>query len=127
MHAAALLLLTFAQSIWMVGAFAVLNGFAWGARVPVVVSMRAEYFGSRSFGAIMGFSSLVVTGGSVAGPVLAGFWYDSVGSYTAAFTVLAVLAALGSTFLVFTPPPRAVRRPVEATPAIEEQREQVEA
>ena len=61
MHAIALLLLAFASALWMLAAFALLNGLAWGARVPVIVSIRAEYFGSKSFGAIMGFSSLVVT------------------------------------------------------------------
>lgn len=103
LHAVALLLLAFARSQWMVIAFALLNGLAWGARVPVIVSMRAEYFGSRSFGAIMGLSSMVVTGGAVVAPILAALAYDVLGSYTISFTVLAVLAAVGSLFLVFTP------------------------
>jgi MFS family permease len=107
MHSVALLMLAFGTSLWMVAGFALLNGFAWGARVPVVVSMRAEYFGSRSFGAIMGLSSMVVTAGSVAGPVLAGLSYDITGSYEFGFTVLAILAGLGTFFLVFTPPPTA--------------------
>jgi MFS family permease len=105
MHAVALLLLAYMDSLWGVAAFALLNGFAWGARVPVIVSMRAEYFGSRSFGKIMGISSMVVTAGSVAGPVLAGLSYDITGSYQFGFTVLAILAGLGTFFLVFTPPP----------------------
>jgi len=105
MHAVALLLLAFGTSLWTVAAFALLNGFAWGARVPVIVSMRAEYFGSRSFGKIMGLSSMVVTAGSVAGPVLAGLSYDITGSYQFGFTALAILAGLGTLFLVFTPPP----------------------
>jgi len=108
MHAIALLLLAFGTSLWTVAAFALLNGFAWGARVPVIVSMRAEYFGSRSFGKIMGLSSMVVTAGSVAGPVLAGLSYDITGSYQFGFTALAILAGLGTLFLVFTPPPRQV-------------------
>ncbi len=108
-HAAALLFLTFAQGLWMVIAFAVLNGLAWGARVPVIIAMRAEYFGPRSYGTIMGFSSLVVTGGSIAGPLLAGLSFDKTGSYAIGFTGLAILAALGSLFLIFLPepPPRA--------------------
>ena len=105
MHSLALLLLAFGTSLWTVAAFALLNGFAWGARVPVIVSMRAEYFGSRSFGKIMGLSSMVVTIGSVAGPVLAGLSYDITGNYQFGFTALAILAAVGTLFLVFTPPP----------------------
>lgn len=105
-HAVALLLLTFATSPWMIIIFALLNGLAWGARVPVVVSMRAEYFGSKSFGAIMGVSSLVVTLGSVVAPIAAAWAYDVSGTYTHSFVVLAVLAGLGSLFVFFLPPPR---------------------
>jgi MFS family permease len=104
-HATALFLLAFAEAGWMVIAFALLNGLAWGARVPVVVSMRAEYFGAKSFGAIMGVSSLVVTLGGVIAPVVAAWAYDATGSYTMSFTILAILAALGSLFLVFLPKP----------------------
>lgn len=104
-HSVALLMLAFAVAPWMVIAFALLNGLAWGARVPVVVSMRAEYFGSRSFGAIMGLSSLVVTFGGVFAPIAAAWAYDATGSYTASFTILAVLAGLGSLFLLFLPKP----------------------
>lgn len=104
-HAVALLLLAYGHQIWMVFAFALLNGLAWGVRVPVIVSMRAEYFGSRSFGSIMGISSMVVTAAAVVAPVAAGLAFDAFGSYTLVFTVLAVLAGLGSLFLVFLPPP----------------------
>lgn len=114
-HAVALLLLAFAQSPWMVIAFALLNGLAWGARVPVVVSMRAEYFGSRSFGAIMGLSSLVVTFGGVIAPIAAAWAYDATQSYTLSFAILAVLAGLGSLFLLFLPKPE--RAPVSSMPA----------
>lgn len=114
-HAVALLLLAFARSPWMVIAFALLNGLAWGARVPVVVSMRAEYFGSRSFGAIMGLSSLVVTFGGVIAPIAAAWAYDETQSYTLSFAILAVLAGLGSLFLLFLPKPE--QAPVSSMPA----------
>ncbi len=110
-HATALLLLAYAEAGWMVIAFALLNGLAWGARVPVVVSMRAEYFGAKSFGAIMGVSSLVVTLGGVIAPVVAAWAYDATGSYTMSFTILAILAALGSLFLVFLPKPTKAPEP----------------
>lgn len=107
LHAMALALLARATTPWMLRAFAVLNGLAWCARVPVVVSMRAEYFGSRSFGTIMGFSTMVVTVAAVAAPVLAGWSFDVLGSYTLSFTILAVLAGAGSLFVVFLPSPMA--------------------
>lgn len=105
MHSGALLLLAFGSTLWTVAAFALLNGAAWGARVPVIVAMRAEYFGTRSFGTIMGLSSMTVTVGSVVGPVLAGLSYDMTGSYEFGFTALALMAGAGTVFLVLTPAP----------------------
>ena len=127
-HAAALLFLTFAQGLWMVLTFAVINGLSWGARVPVIIAMRAEYFGPRSYGTIMGFSSLVVAGGAIAGPVLAGLSFDVTGSYSIGFTGLAVLAGLGSLFLVFLPdPPPLVTSPASAPPDTRVERESEQA
>jgi len=103
----ALLMLAHSTSTMMVGASALLNGLAWGTRVPVIVSMRAEYFGAGSFGAIMGISSMVVTSGAVIAPIAAAWAYDVLGSYTLSFTLLAILAGLGSLFLLFLPPPKA--------------------
>jgi MFS transporter, OFA family, oxalate/formate antiporter len=114
LHAVALVLLAFAQALWMIAAFALLNGLAWGARVPVIVSIRAEYFGAKSFGSIMGISSSVVTVAAVIAPVLAAMSYDAFGSYTLSFVTLAAFAALGSLFMVFMPPP--APRPVGDSP-----------
>jgi MFS family permease len=107
MHATSLLALAYSSAVAVIVAFAVMNGLAWGARVPVVVTMRAEYFGSTSFGAIMGLSTSVVTIASVSAPLLAGLSYDLTGSYTLGFTALAAAAALGSLFVVFLPKPTA--------------------
>ena len=75
-HAAGLLLVTFAgnfpQPVLLVLAFTVLHGLAWGTRGPLMVALRADYFGPSSFGTIMGFSSLIVMLGMSGGPVFAG-------------------------------------------------------
>lgn len=107
LHAGSLLALAYGSSMPILIGFALGNGLAWGARVPVIVTMRAEYFGTKSFGSIMGISSSVVTVASVAAPFLAGLSYDVTGSYTFGFTALAASAALGTLFLVFLPKPQA--------------------
>ena len=119
-HAVAMLLLTFATSLWMVVAFALLHGVAWGVRGPVILSMRAEYFGPHSFGKIMGFSSLIVMLGMIIGPIFAGLVYDSTGSYEIGFTLLAIIAGAGSVLMLFagSPPPRPGPRPVDAAPLV---------
>ena len=109
MHAAGLLLLAFATNITMVVAFTVLHGWAWGTRGPLMQAIRADYFGTKNFGTIMGISSLVVTLGNTTGPILAGVMADRSGNYEAGFTVLAIGALLGSGFFLLAkrpPPPR---------------------
>lgn len=121
-HAAGMLMLAFASALWMVIAFAILHGLAWGARVPVIISIRADYFGAESFGTIMGFSSLIVMIGMIVGPIFAGAMYDATGSYETGFTVLAVLAGFGLLFFVFSPKPSPpLRPPAEPAPLAEPQ------
>jgi len=113
-HAAALLFLAVANAFWMVLAFAVLHGLAWGVRGPLMAAIRADYFGSAAFGMISGVSSTIVMLGMIAGPLIAGILADRTGSYAAGFTLLAGLAAVGSVFFVLATPP--VRR-ADAAPA----------
>ena len=61
MHGIGLLSLTYANHWTLIGVFIVLHGLAWGARGPQMSALRADYFGTTSFGPIMGISSLVIT------------------------------------------------------------------
>ncbi len=108
-HAFALVVLAVATAFWMVLAFAVLHGVAWGMRGPLMSAMRADYFGSTSFGTITGVSSMIVMFGMMGGPLVAGVLADRTGSYVPGFTVLAALAAMGSVAFVLArrPPPPA--------------------
>ena len=114
-HAAGLLIVAFADSFAMVAAFAALHGLGWGTRGPLMVALRADYFGATSFGTIMGFSSLIVMLGMSAGPIFAGIMADIYGDYELGLAVLAGLSLAGSLcFLAATPPgaPESVARKV---------------
>jgi len=104
-HAAALLLLTWVDTWVAVAAFVVMHGLAWGARGPLMNAIRADYFGSTSFGAIMGWSSMIVMVGSISGPIVAGVLADATGDYRLGFTILAIGAACGTIFWVEAKPP----------------------
>ncbi len=107
MHMSGLLLLTYALNLAMVIGFAVLHGAAWGLRGPFMQALRADYFGRRAIGTILGLSFLVIMVGQVGGPMIAGFLADLTGNYRLGFTVLALLAGLGSLFfLAARKPPR---------------------
>ena len=111
-HAAGLLLLTFAAMapMPMVIAFAVLHGIAWGLRGPFMQALRADYFGRSAIGMILGLSFLVLMIGQIGGPMIAGLAADLTGNYRAGFTLLAVLAGLGSIFfLAARKPPRPLK------------------
>lgn len=113
-HATGLLLVTFASGFLMVFAFAVLHGIAWGTRGPLMVAMRADYFGPRSFGTIMGFSSLIVMLGMSFGPIFAGLMADIHGDYQLGLSLLAGFSLLGSLcFLAALPPQLPTRKPTQ--------------
>ncbi|MBI5910559.1 MAG: MFS transporter [Betaproteobacteria bacterium] len=100
MHAAGLLMLTYAAGQVMLVAFALLHGGAWGLRGPFMQAIRADYFGRRSIGMILGLSFAIVVVGQIGGPMLAGVIADLTGNYRAGFTLLALLAGLGSLFFL---------------------------
>ena len=104
-HAAGLLLLAYAQNIWMVVGFAALHGVAWGTRGPLMQAIRADYFGATNFGSIMGWSSLIVMIGMAIGPVYAGYMADRSGSYESGFTTLAITAIFGAIFFMLARKP----------------------
>ena len=116
-HTVALLLLAYATGLGMVIAFAMLHGLSWGTRGPLMQAIRADYFGTRSFGTIMGFSSLIIMLGMTTGPIFAGFMADRTGSYTSGFTVLALAALAGSVFFILAPKPAPPERVAAATAA----------
>jgi sugar phosphate permease len=95
-HASGFMLLAFATNLGMIFGFALLHGLGWGVRGPLMVAMRADYFGAASFGTIMGFSSLIAMFGMALGPVIAGAMADVFGNYVAGFALLATGSALGA-------------------------------
>jgi MFS family permease len=96
----ALLWLQLARELWMLYLFAVIYGFGHGGLLTVISPIVAEYFGVRSHGALFGivfFSTMV---GGAAGPVFAGFIFDTTGTYTAAFWTCAALAATALALII---------------------------
>ena len=108
-HMVSLLVLTLWATIEGAITFSIIHGLAFGARGPLTMAIRAEYFGRAAFGTVMGFSSLIILLGMVFGPIIAGLSYDITGSYQTGFIGLALVGGLGSIAFVFStrpaPPP----------------------
>ncbi|MCP5029578.1 MAG: MFS transporter [Actinomycetia bacterium] len=104
-HVAGMLVLTFADSPW-IWMFVPLHGLAWGVRGPLMQAMRADYFGPKSFGTIMGWSSMIMMIGTMTGPLLVGYLRDRTDSYTLGFTVVTAMASVAIIFFALaTKPP----------------------
>jgi MFS family permease len=101
-HSAGLLCLAYAVTPAMVVIYAVVHGFAWGLRGPLMQAIRADYFGRSAIGMILGLSFMIIVIGQVGGPMIAGILSDITGNYRLGFTVLAVLAGLGSVFFLLS-------------------------
>ncbi len=95
----------------MVVAYALLHGSAWGLRGPFMQAIRADYFGRSAIGMILGLSFMIVVLGQIGGAMISGILADATGNYRAGFTVVALLAGLGSVFFLLAkrpvPPVRA--------------------
>ena len=105
MHGLGLLALTFATNWFFITIFVVFHGLAWGARGPQMAAIRADYFGTTSFGPIMGISSMIITIFAIAGPLLAGNLADITGDFQLGFTILSIATIAGFVFFVFATPP----------------------
>jgi len=105
MHCLGLLSLTYATSAPWVVAFAALHGVAWGLRGPFMHAIRADYFGRSAIGMILGLSFMIIVIGQVGGPMIAGLFADITGNYRTGFTLLALLAGVGSMFFVLAKRP----------------------
>jgi sugar phosphate permease len=111
MHAGGLIILSHAVNVWMVLAFVLLHGLAWGWRGPQMAALRADYFGRSSFGKILGASNMVIIVGTISGPIIAGVLYDQTGDYRIGFDILAAMAASGSVFFLLARKPDPPKRP----------------
>jgi fucose permease len=90
-----LLLLLVITAPWLLFVAVAVYGFAHGGFFTSISPTIAEYFGLKAHGTIFGVVVFFGTIGGAAGPILAGSLFDLTDSYALAFTVLAVLAAIG--------------------------------
>lgn len=95
LHTAALVLLIVANGVTGLVAGALLHGLAWGMRGPLMMAIRADYFGRRAFATIEGFAAIVTTVGLFFGPLIVGLIADATADYRPGFAVLACITAAG--------------------------------
>ena len=101
---AGLLAFSYVQVTWLIFPFLILFPLSWGGMVLRGAIVR-EHFGIVSFGRIMGMMTGIGAIGMVTGPPIAGWTYDTLGSYHAIWLVFAGSTAI-AVILILTVKPR---------------------
>lgn len=99
-HGTAFIILSLSSSVPAVAAAIILHGLAWGSRGPLMMAIRADYFGRRNLGIIAGWSNGITFTGSVIGPLYAGIMFDVQGDYDFAFWTLGVATIISTVFFI---------------------------
>lgn len=108
--AISIFVLAYATSLPMALAYAVLYGLGWGARVPVVNAMKADYFGRKAQGTIRGWNNVVSAPFSLAAPIVAGLVADVQGTYRGVFVIMGAIVLVGAAVLFLAAPPKIPHR-----------------
>ena len=83
--------------------FIILFGLGWGSNNTLRTAMLREYFGMSRFGSIFGFIMGISALGGIAGPLFAGWVYDTLASYQIAWLTFAILV-FASVIIISTTP-----------------------
>jgi MFS family permease len=104
-HFTALVMMATAGSGAVIAVAGALHGLSWGVRGPLMMAIRADFYGMRNFGTITGYSSVIVMAGPLIGPALAGGMNDYFGGYTEAFALVGILTGLSTVFFLLARKP----------------------
>jgi len=116
LQALGVVVLVFAESITSFYLFAVLFGAGFGGRNPLTVAIRGDYFGSASFGKILGFSTVPMNLLLLIAAPLVGWMRDVQGNYTDAFLVMVATNMAGALCFLLAKRPQKKTAPLP-TPA----------
>jgi MFS family permease len=105
LQGAGVLILMIAREMTTVYLFVAVFGVGFGSTVPLLASIRADYFGRAALGKIQGFMSPVTMVAGATGPVSAGYLFDTTGSYQTAFLAVGLLTIAGG-FIILLAKPR---------------------
>lgn len=94
---------TTAATAWLLVFFSLLFGISYGGNLSMLGILLRDYFGSRSYGTIIGFAWGMLLLGNVVGPPFAGWFFDTWGRYTYAWLSQAGLLVIGAVLMMATP------------------------
>lgn len=101
-----ILWLLFLKGVWMLYCFVFFYGICHGSRVSAYLGILGEFFGMRSLGELIGIATAIGMFIGAFAPYVAGFIFDTTGSYLVVFMIMAILLLSGGIFA------RAIKKPV---------------
>ncbi|UCG67326.1 MAG: MFS transporter [Deltaproteobacteria bacterium] len=101
---AGVLALSYVQEAWVIFPFLIIFPLSWGSMALNGAIVR-EYFGIASFGKILGVMGGIGTIGVIIGPSVAGWTYDTLGSYHSIWLIFAATSVI-PVALILTIKPR---------------------
>ncbi len=106
LQATGMLFLATLHSFWQAIVFSVLFGPGYGGLITIRLTLQAEYFGEKAFGAIQGTIMAITIAGTFISPLLAGMVYDLCGSYRPAWVFIAAAAFASISLALKAHPPQ---------------------
>jgi MFS transporter, OFA family, oxalate/formate antiporter len=91
------------ERMWLLIPFVILFGTGWGSDITIMAALLREYFGRSNLGTIFGSIMGLALLGAVIGPILAGWVFDNLGSYHAAWLLSAGLVFVAAVIMAATP------------------------
>ena len=104
---AGILWLQTADQLWMLYLFACIYGLAHGGFFTAFSPLVAELFGIGSHGVLFGIVVFFGTTGGALGPIMAGYIFDTTGSYHMAFWLIILISIFGLAMTLSVKPVRA--------------------
>jgi MFS family permease len=87
--------LVFLNKAWMLYCFVLFYGVCHGSRIPANFGILTEFFGLRSIGELIGVTAATAMLVGAFAPYMAGFIFDTTGSYRAAFGIVIAFLLMG--------------------------------
>lgn len=98
-------LATHATGAFALYPYALCMGSGFGAAYTCLMTLQSNYFGSKVYPLLLGITTPVGTILGSVGPVIAGWFYDTYGSYTRIFYLVAAVCFASAVLLPFAKPP----------------------
>ncbi|MFC1941542.1 MFS transporter, partial [Chloroflexota bacterium] len=90
-------------AVWLLVPFVITFSLGWGSSATTRIALLRQYFGRSSFGTILGFTTGVTMVGSIAGAPVAGWVFDTWGSYQGIWLGIAALTLMGLVLILTMP------------------------